>query len=185
VDPAERITSSPHIFSSALLQSALARTLLVGLLLVSGLACGDAGDSGTAEADTTETIPFTKEGRLAFIQDGDSAVTIDIEIADTDSARERGMMQREGFPNDRSGMLFPFDEEQPQSFWMSNTPVSLDIIFADADSQIVNIAKYTTPFANERYRSGEPAQYVVEVPAGFADSHGLLEGDRIQWQHLE
>jgi len=112
-------------------------------------------------------------------------VTIDLEIADTDSARERGMMQRTGFPNDRSGMLFPFDEEQPQSFWMSNTPVALDIVFVDADSQIVNIAKYTTPFSNERYESGAPAQYVVEVPAGFADSHGLLEGDRIRWRRVK
>ncbi|MFB6278864.1 MAG: DUF192 domain-containing protein [Salinibacter sp.] len=159
--------------------------LLVALVLVGGLGCGPSDDGSSAEADTTATIPFTKEGRLAVVQNGDSTVTIDIEIADTDSARERGMMQREGFPDDRSGMLFPFDEEQPRSFWMSNTPVALDIIFVDADSQIVNIARYTTPFANERYRSGEPAQYVLETPAGFADSHGLLEGDRIRWQRLK
>ncbi|MEF8815187.1 MAG: DUF192 domain-containing protein [Salinibacter sp.] len=163
----------------------LGLTLSAGLLLLSGLACGTPDPSGSTEADTTETIPFTTEGRLAFIQDGDSTVTIDLEIADTDSARERGMMQRTGFPNDRSGMLFPFDEERPQSFWMSNTPVALDIVFVGADSQIVNIAKYTTPFSNERYESDAPAQFVLEVPAGFADSHGLLEGDRIRWRRLE
>jgi uncharacterized membrane protein (UPF0127 family) len=158
---------------------------LVALVLAGGIGCGSSDDTSSAEADTTATIPFTKEGRLAVVQNGDSTVTIDIEIADTDSARERGMMQREGFPDDRSGMLFPFDEEQPRSFWMSNTPVALDIIFVDADSQIVNIARYTTPFANDRYRSGEPAQYVLETPAGFADSHGLLEGDRIRWRRLK
>ena len=171
----------------ASLRHALLLTVLAGPLLIGGLACGRSGDSSSADAetDTTETIPFTTEGRLAVIQDGDSTVTIDIEIADTDSARQRGMMQREGFPNDRSGMLFIFDEEQPRSFWMSNTPVALDIIFVSADSQIVNIAKYTTPFSNERYRSGDPAQYVLETPAGFADSHGLLEGDRLRWRRLE
>lgn len=161
--------------------------LLCGLLAGSLVACGRSGDSSSADAatDTTETIPFTTEGRLAFIQDGDSTVTIDIEIADTDSARERGMMQREGFPNARSGMLFHFDQAQPRSFWMSNTPVALDIIFVDADSQIVSISKYTTPFSSENYRSGDPAQFVVEVPAGFTDSHGLLEGDHIRWRRLE
>ncbi len=160
--------------------------LLFGTLLVCGLACGRADDSASREAESdTTTIPFTREGRLAVVQDGDSTVTIDLEIAETDSARERGMMQRDGFPNDRSGMLFIFDEEEPRSFWMSNTPVALDIIFTDADSQIVNIAKYTTPFSNERYRSEEPAQFVLETPAGFADSHGILEGDRIRWQRLE
>ena len=161
--------------------------LLCGVLLGGLFACGCSGDSPSAEAeaDTTETIPFTTEGRLAFIQDGDSTATIDIEIAETDSARERGMMQREGFPNDRSGMLFVFNEEQPRSFWMSNTPVALDILFVDADSQVVTIAKYTTPFSSERYESGDPVQFVVEVPAGFADSHGILEGDRIRWRRVE
>ena len=169
------------------LRRTLFLTTLIGTVLVGSLACGRSGDSPStdADADTTGPIPFTIEGRLAFIQDGDSTVTIDIEIADTDSARERGMMQREGFPNDRSGMLFPFQKEEPQSFWMSNTPVALDILFVSADSQVVNIAKYTTPFSSENYRSGEPAQFVVEVPAGFADSHGILEGDRIRWRRLE
>ena len=95
------------------------------------------------------------------------------------------MMQREGFPNDRSGMLFVFNEEQPRSFWMSNTPVALDILFVDADSQVVTIAKYTTPLSSERYESGAPVQFVVEVPAGFADSHGILEGDRTRWRRVK
>jgi len=169
------------------LRRPLLLTVLSGLVLVGGLACGRSGDSSStgAAADTTETLPFTKEGRLTFIQDGDSTVTIDIEIAETDSARQRGMMQREGFPNDRSGMLFPFEKEEPRSFWMSNTPVALDILFVSADSQIVSIAKYTTPFSSENYQSGDLAQFVVEVPAGFADSHGILEGDRIRWRRVE
>lgn len=159
--------------------------LLSGGVLLGGLACNRSGDATSTASDTTETIPFQREGHLTFIQDGDSTVTIDIEIADSDSARERGMMQREGFPNDRSGMLFLFPEEEPRSFWMSNTPVALDIIFVDADSQIVNIAKYTTPFSSEQIQSGDPAKFVVETPAGFADSYGLIEGDRIRWQRVD
>jgi len=177
---------TPHATSTILPPHATPLFLLCGILLCVSLACGRSGDSSsTAETDTTDVIPFTREGRLAVVQNGDSTVTIDIEVAETDSARERGMMQREGFPNDRSGMLFVFDEEQPRSFWMSNTPVALDIIFVSADSQIVNIAKYTTPFSSERYRSDEPAQFVLETPAGFADSCGLLEGDRIRWRRLQ
>lgn len=166
---------------------ALGRTAALLALLLSPLGCGPSGDAPSPQAsrDTTASIPFTTEGRLAFVQDGDSTVTVDIEIADTDSARERGMMQRTGFPNDRSGMLFLFDHEQPRSFWMSNTPVALDILFVGADSQVVNIAKYTTPFSSERYESDGPAQFVVEVPAGFADSHGILAGDRVRWRRTD
>jgi len=143
----------------------------------------DAPSSNTS-ADTT-AIPFDKEGRLAFVQDSDSVVVIDIEIAESDSAKERGMMQREGFPSERSGMLFPFEKEQQRSFWMANTPVALDIFFVDADSQIVSIRKYAEPVSADQIPSNGPAKYVLETPAGFADSYGILEGDRVRWTRLE
>lgn len=152
------------------------------LLLLSALAlmagCGDQ----PADAPPTDdvTIPFEKEGTLAFMRGGDTLAVIAVEIAATDSARARGLMERESLP-EKSGMLFLFDQEAPQSFWMANTPLSLDIIFANADSVIVHVAKYTTPFSTEQVRSGAPAQFVVEVPAGFADQYGIVEGDRITW----
>jgi hypothetical protein len=171
---------------TALVVAALLAALLVG--------CGGADSGGgasvdpeaeAAQSDTAETIPFDREGRLAVVQDRDTLVVIDIEVADTDSARQRGMMQRSGFPNPTSGMLFPFEEEQQRGFWMANTPVALDILYADADSQIVSIAKYTTPFSSETVSSEGPAKFVLEVPAGFTDRHGVLEGDRLRWTRTD
>ena len=159
--------------------------VLLAIVVTAFLAgCGSGSDS-PPPAETERTIPFDEEGELAFLQDGDTVVTVQLEIAETDSARQRGMMQREGFPDETSAMLFPFDREQPRSFWMANTPVALDIFFVSADSQIVSISKYTTPYSDEQIQSGAPAQYVVETPAGFADSYGLLEGDRIRWRRTE
>jgi uncharacterized protein len=98
----------------------------------------------------------------------DQTVTdIAIEIADTDEARTRGLMQRESLPT-RSGMLFIFDDEAPRSFWMANTPLALDIMFVSADSQIVTIQKYTRPFSPQSVASTAPARFVVEVPAGYS-----------------
>jgi len=166
------------------------RSVLLSLLTASLLfglsACTGDSDSSTASSTAEKpTIPFDKEGRLAFIQDGDSVVVLDLEIAESDSAKERGMMERDGFPNDRSGMLFPFDEERERSFWMANTPVALDIFFVNADSQIVHIAKYAEPVSADQIPSNGPAQYVLETPAGFADSYGILEGDRVRWTRTE
>jgi uncharacterized membrane protein (UPF0127 family) len=168
----------------------LAASLCTALLLIT--ACGggsgggsDASSSSGAAQTVSDPIPFDEEGTLAFLQEGDTVQTIQIEIAETDSARQRGMMQREGFPDETSGMLFPFEAEEPRSFWMANTPVALDIFFVSADSQIVRIAKYTTPYSSESIASEAPAQYVVETPAGFADRHGLLEGDRVRWQRTD
>jgi len=159
--------------------------LALALLLLSLPACtSDKDEAETSSTDTT-TIPFDKEGRLAVIQDGDTLIVLDLEIAETDSARERGMMEREGFPNETSGMLFPFDEERDRNFWMANTPSALDIFFVDADSQIVNIAKYAKPVSSDQIPSNGLAKYVLETPAGFADSYGILEGDRLRWIRID
>jgi uncharacterized membrane protein (UPF0127 family) len=158
--------------------------LLLPLLLLA--ACTEeasrrADDDAAADA---HTIPFRKDGTLDFLRDGEAYLTIDIEIAETDSARTRGLMQRDGLP-ERSGMLFRFQQERIQSFWMANTPLALDILFVDADSQIVDIAKYARPLSPDQIVSADPARYVVEVPAGFTDTHGITETDHVRWRRTD
>jgi hypothetical protein len=83
-----------------------------------------------------------------------------------------------------AGMLFIFESAQPQSFWMRNTPSSLDMIFIDAGGKIVNIAAYTTPLSDQLYSSAGPAKYVVEAKAGFADRFGIRTGYSVRWKRL-
>lgn len=156
--------------------------LLVLLISLSLLGCGGGeGDGATTGGDShLPNIPFRKDGTLTFVREGEDVLTIDIEIAETDSARQRGLMQRSSLP-EKSGMLFIFDREEPQGFWMGNTPLGLDLMFVDADSQIVDIDKYNKPYDPSTIASDAPAQYVVEVPAGFADTHGISETDRVRW----
>lgn len=161
-------------------------TTVVLLLCVSLLGSACAGnqasnDAAESSSDVDTTIPFAKEGTLTLHPSGDlSPVTIAIEIADTDSTRARGLMQRSSLPPE-SGMLFIFEQEGPQSFWMANTPLSLDMFFADSKGRIVTVAKYTKPGSSDHIRSEEPAKYVLEVPAGFADRHGIVEGDSLSF----
>lgn len=161
----------------------MTRSLLLALLLVLAGCTAESSDEAPADADKP-TIPFQKDGEVTFYQDGDEEVTIDVEIAETDSARERGLMERRSLP-DQSGMLFLFPSTERSGFWMANTPLSLDIIFVGPDSQIVDIAKYTTPYSSKNVPSRQPYRFVVEVPAGFSDTHGIVEGDRIRWRREE
>jgi len=155
---------------------------LVGVALLAACQSKQANYEDEAyEKDTTTTIPFDKEGRLAFIKQDSQAVAIDIEIAETDSARKRGLMERASLP-DSSGMLFTFPSLERSGFWMANTPLALDIIFVSPDSQIVDIAKYAKPLSSKKVPSRKPYRYVVEVPAGFADTHGLVMGHRVRWR---
>ncbi|MBT8399937.1 MAG: DUF192 domain-containing protein [Rhodothermia bacterium] len=153
--------------------------MLAGTLVVVLLASCSGG--GERKPDDEVVIPFRADGQLEILRSNDSYLELDIEIADSDSARVRGMMQRTGFPP-KSGMLFIFPFEEIQSFWMANTPVALDIIFADADSTIVSISKYTRPLSQDNVVSDQPARFVLEVPAGFVDSHGIVESDRLSWR---
>jgi hypothetical protein len=156
-------------------------SFVILLLLATSCQQPDVEPDDASATDTTETIPFRPDGALAFTAEGDTITTVTIEIADTDSARARGLMQRESLP-DQSAMLFIFPRERVQSFWMANTPLALDLFFVDADSQIVSIAKYTRPFSDESIVSEGPARFVIETPAGFADTFGIVEGNRVRWE---
>jgi len=127
---------------------------------------------------------FQKEGELVFISArGAIRVKIDIEIADTPADREVGLMARTELA-DTCGMLFLFPLEEFQAFWMKNTAIPLDIIFVSRQKKIVTIHQSTVPYAETSYVSTEPAQYVVEVNAGFARNHGIQVGDRVFWQRM-
>lgn len=149
-------------------------------MLLGLAACTPDAPTPSPEPDA-ETIPFRKDGTLDFLRDGEVFLSIDIEIADTDSSRQRGLMQRQSLP-DLGGMLFLFDIEEMQSFWMANTPLALDLIFVNADSTIIDIDKYTKPLSPESIASDGPAQFVIEVQAGFSDTYGLIETDRVRWR---
>ena len=157
-------------------------SIFVAALLLLFAGCSD--DTMREQLPDDANIAFRKDGTLTFVRNGEDVATIDIEIAESDSARTRGLMQRTSLP-EMSGMLFIFAREEPQSFWMGNTPLALDLIFVNSDSQIVDIDKYNKPYSSESIVSDAPAQYVVEVPAGFTDMHGISESDRVKWSRSD
>jgi len=72
---------------------------------------------------------FRKDGSLSIIlAKNPSQIKLDIEIADNEEERMRGLMDRQNLP-DNAGMLFIFPNDEPRSFWMKNTFISLDIIY--------------------------------------------------------
>lgn len=141
----------------------------------------DAEDLQTNE--TSLEIPFRKQGSLAFLsaQSGDTISVIDIEVADNDQRRARGLMYRKSMP-ENAGMLFIHNKSDIQSFWMKNTYIPLDMIFVDAEKNIVTIHANTTPLREWSYASTKPALYVVEVNGGYCAKNDIAEGDKIEFQ---
>jgi uncharacterized membrane protein (UPF0127 family) len=107
-----------------------------------------------------------------------------VELAKTDSQKEQGLMNRPKVCTNQ-GMLFVYDKDEYQDFWMKDTPVSLDIIFIKSDGTIDTIYQNTTPLnLFPTYPSNSPCQYVLEVKAGFSSSNKLQAGDKVDVSKL-
>jgi uncharacterized membrane protein (UPF0127 family) len=104
--------------------------------------------------------------------------TFAVEMAVTPEEQARGLMFRRELPEGQ-GMLFDFQREQPATFWMKNTYVSLDMIFIRADGSILRIAENTVPLSEALVPSGGPVRAVLEVVAGTARKLGIAPGDRV------
>jgi len=104
-----------------------------------------------------------------------------VEIADTPEKQLRGLMYRESIPKNY-GMLFVFRDEQIRSFWMKNCRVHLDIIYLNAQKQIVDLHINVPPCINDpcdSIVSNLPAMYVLELRGNRAKELELKRGDSI------
>lgn len=114
-------------------------------------------------------------------------VVLDVEIADTDATRARGLMFREQLSYNQ-GMIFVFEEEQIASMWMLNMQFSLDVIWFDGNGNVVHIEKNTQPCKSAletmtcAFQNGndEKAKYVLEVTAGFVDKFKITEESKLE-----
>lgn len=113
----------------------------------------------------------------------ESLARFNVELAVEPAERRRGLMHRRSMVSGW-GMLFVYPTEAMRSFWMKNTYIALDMVFADAAGRIVHIEKRVEPMTKAARSSGKPARYVLELKAGAADRHGLREGMYLAFSNL-
>lgn len=101
-----------------------------------------------------------------------------VDLATNDAERERGLMFVKHLPEGK-GMLFDFQRNQPVSFWMHNTYISLDMMFIAGDGRILHIVENAKPLSDALIPSEYPVRFVLEVIAGTADKLGIAVGDRV------
>jgi len=112
---------------------------------------------------------------------------LQVQIADNDSLRIRGLMFQEELPYDQ-GMLFVFDKPDNSPMWMLNMQFPIDIIWFDVSGNVTHIEKNVPPClttievvtCRENGVSGDNAKYVLEVTAGFVDEFNITENSRME-----
>jgi len=87
------------------------------------------------------------------------------------------MMFRERLAPDEA-MLFVYPRERDLAFWMKNTLVDLDLAYISADGRLFQI-EHMYAHNLEGVRGREPAQFVLEVPAGWFARHAVAEGTKV------
>jgi uncharacterized membrane protein (UPF0127 family) len=107
--------------------------------------------------------------------------SVKVEIAATADARELGLMYRKHL-DEGAGMLFIFPAAEPAQFWMKNTPIPLDMIFADPDRRVIGIVANAEPFSEKNVGGFGPTMYVLEVNGGYVARHHIVVSDQLKFR---
>jgi len=102
-----------------------------------------------------------------------------VTVADDREERAQGLMHVESMPRS-AGMLFVYERPRPVRFWMKNTLIPLDILFADATGTVRRIKHMAEPGSERLIPGGDAVQYVLEINGGMARVLGIEEDSEMR-----
>lgn len=107
-----------------------------------------------------------------------------VEIADTEAERETGLMFRSKLAMS-AGMIFVYPAPQHAVFWMKNTLIPLDMVFADATGRVTRVHENAIPQDLTGIDGGEAVSFVLEINGGLAKRLGIAQGTQMQSALIE
>ena len=152
-------------------RSSVAAAVLLALITLdgaAGAALAAQGCSG-ARVDIRAPVQSGQSGRESFA----------VEIADTPDSRAQGLMFREALAPD-AGMLFIYETPRRAEFWMKNTLIPLDIIFADSEGRVITVHENAIPGDLTPIPGGEGVRFVLEINGGLARKVGIEVGSEMR-----
>jgi uncharacterized membrane protein (UPF0127 family) len=100
--------------------------------------------------------------------------TIQAEVAEALKERKLGLMNRTSMPAD-SGMLFVFEKDQKDCFWMRDTKFPLSIAFITVDGNIANIEEMQAG-STDSHCPKVPVRYALEMNTQWFSEREILAG---------
>ena len=114
-----------------------------------------------------------------------SGATLKVEIADTDSKRNKGLSGRDFLDQDQ-GMLFVFPKAEKYAFWMKGMKIPLDFIWIRDETVVDLLSNIQPPNVGVKdeslpiYSSKSEFNKVLEVNAGVIGRLNIKVGDSIK-----
>lgn len=114
--------------------------------------------------------------------DGSHRGTLTVRVADTIYKQFVGLSKTDALASNE-GMLFAHNSEKDRRYAMRNVSVSIDILFIDSTGEITEIVSMESPenlggqLVYETHKAS--CQQVIEAPYGWANAHGVTEGDTV------
>ena len=102
-----------------------------------------------------------------------------VEVADDPDERSQGLMYRESMAKSAS-MLFVYQRPQQVAFWMRNTLIPLDLIFADETGTVIRVHENAIPLDETALPGGDSVQFVLEINGGMASIFGINPGTELR-----
>jgi uncharacterized protein len=98
-----------------------------------------------------------------------------VEVADTSEERAQGLMFRETL-DPSAGMLFVYESPRQVRFWMKDTLIPLDMVFADPSGTVTRVHPNAVPLDETPIDGGTGVRFVLEINAGLAQRLGIEPG---------
>lgn len=132
-------------------------------------------DAGPQVSDDPDNKIGACRADTLYIRGGHAPMRFTVDVASTPDDRAQGLMNVKSMPPSK-GMLFVYPAPQPVAFWMKNTFIPLDIIFADSRGVVVHVHSNAKPHDETSIPGGDQVQFVLEINGGYAKMLGIGEG---------
>lgn len=109
--------------------------------------------------------------------------TLQLQLALTPAEQQRGLMERQSLPPGH-GMLFAFPTSEKRSFWMLNTPLPLDLAYADNSGTIREIHPLIPFNLNSVESHSNAIAIAIEVERGELRRQSIGVGTTINLDDL-
>ena len=154
--------------------------VIIGVLLMMYLPVPN-----TSVPEASRLLQSQDAQKVTVVNQAGESYTFNVEIADDDASRIKGLSQRDSLPLE-NGMLFDFGATvKLVFFWMKATYFPLDMIFIDENGIITRIFENQQPLTGHLRTDEKPVLAVLEINGGLSSKYGFKPGDKVSHPMFE